>query len=79
MAGVVGVWLGEFAKFGPPEAARAGGAEAGRCRQGGDGIDEGARGENKGVVVQEKRRTNSGVFTDSEAVVCILMDHFAPS
>ncbi|KAL6637929.1 hypothetical protein ACP70R_025501 [Stipagrostis hirtigluma subsp. patula] len=82
MAGVVGVWLGEFAKCRRPEAARAGGAEAeaGRRRQlGDDGDDEEASGKKKGVVQVMRRGRNSGVLTDSDAVVSMLMDRFAPA
>ncbi|XP_062212518.1 uncharacterized protein LOC133913394 [Phragmites australis] len=77
MAGVVGVWLGEFAKVGRPEAARAAGAEAGRRHQGDDGIRVVETRQKGGV--QEKRRRNSGVLAESEAVVCMLMDRFAPA
>ncbi|XP_062214444.1 uncharacterized protein LOC133915337 [Phragmites australis] len=76
MAGVVGGWLGEFAKFGRPEVAQAAGAEAGQRHQGDDGIGAVESREKSGA--QEKRR-NSGVLSDSEAVVCMLMDRFAPA
>uniref|UniRef100_A0A0A9A9S6 Uncharacterized protein n=1 Tax=Arundo donax TaxID=35708 RepID=A0A0A9A9S6_ARUDO len=76
MAGVVSVWFGEVAKFGRPEAARPVGGEVGRRHQGEDGIVEGESGK-KGAAVQEKR--NSNVLSDSEAVVCMLMDRFAPA
>ncbi|GJN23198.1 hypothetical protein PR202_gb10825 [Eleusine coracana subsp. coracana] len=82
MASVVGVWLGEFAKFGRPEAAahQTAGAEAGRNRQGQDGIIAAVETVKKAVVVhQEKPMRASAILSDPEAVVCLLMDRFAPA
>ena len=76
MAGAVVVWLGAFAKSGQPEAAQAAAeAEAAQRHHGDDGVGAVASVE-KGEV-QEKR--NSGVLSDSEAVVCMLTDRFAPA
>ncbi|GJN23197.1 hypothetical protein PR202_gb10824 [Eleusine coracana subsp. coracana] len=78
MASVVGFWLGEFAKFGRSESAlQSAGAEAGRHRQGKDGIIAAA--EKAVVVHQEKPMRASAILSDPEAVVCLLMDRFAPA
>ncbi|CAL4919259.1 unnamed protein product [Urochloa decumbens] len=71
-AGAVGVWLEAFAKIG-----RA----AGRRNQAGDGGVGAAESEKKGVavVVQEKRRRDSGVLSEADSVACMLMDRFAPA
>ncbi|TKV91165.1 hypothetical protein SEVIR_9G076501v4 [Setaria viridis] len=79
MAGAVGVSLEAFAKIGRPEEAQAVGVEAGRSHQGDGGVGAVAESGTKGVVVQEKRRRNSGVLSDSDSVVCMLMDRFAPA
>ncbi|RLN43525.1 uncharacterized protein C2845_PM01G27060 [Panicum miliaceum] len=78
MAGAVGVWLEAFAMIGRTEAAQAAGAEAGRRYQGDDGAGV-AEGGKKGGVVQEKRQRSSGVLSDSDTLVCMLMDRFAPA
>ncbi|GJM96740.1 hypothetical protein PR202_ga13603 [Eleusine coracana subsp. coracana] len=80
MASVVGVWLREFAKFGRPESAihRSAGAEAGRHRLGQDGVAA-AETVKKAVVVQQKPMRASAILSDPEAVVCLLMDRFAPA
>ncbi|CAL4936143.1 unnamed protein product [Urochloa decumbens] len=83
-AGAVGVWLEVFAKIGRAEAAHAGGAEAiARRHQAGGDIDGGVgaaeRGKKSVVGVQEKRRRDSGVLSESDSVVCMLMDRFAPA
>ena len=79
MTSVVGVWLGEVAKFGRPEAAHpAAGAEVGGRRHGEERILT-AEGVKKGVVQEKKTTRASGVLSDSEAVVCLLMDRFAPA
>jgi len=84
MAGAVVVWLGAFARSGSgqPEAGQAAeAAEADRRRQfGGDDDGDGAAASVKKGEVQEKRRRNSGVLlSDSETVVCMLTDRFAPA
>ncbi|CAD6214715.1 unnamed protein product [Miscanthus lutarioriparius] len=76
MAGAVVVWLGAFAKSGQPEAAKAAEAEAARRHRGDDDGVGAVASVEKGEV-QEKR--NSGVLSDSEAVVCMLTDRFAPA
>jgi hypothetical protein len=79
MGSVVDLWLGEVAKFGRPEAAQAAGAGAGRCHPAEEGI-VGAETGKKAVAVQEKTsRQCSEVLSDAEAVVCLLMDRFAPA
>jgi hypothetical protein len=81
MASVVGVWLGEFAKFSRPEAVHQGsgvGAGAAPCRPAEEGV-VGAETGKKAVVVQEKPMRASGVLSDPEAVACLLMDRFAPA
>uniref|UniRef100_A0ACD6A5G9 Uncharacterized protein n=1 Tax=Avena sativa TaxID=4498 RepID=A0ACD6A5G9_AVESA len=77
MAGVVGVW---FAKFGRDTAPAADAEVVGRQHQG-DGMLEVAETVKKGgaVQIQERRRRNSGVLSNSEATVCLLMDRFAPA
>ncbi|XP_025795259.1 uncharacterized protein LOC112875586 [Panicum hallii] len=75
MAGAVGVWLEAFSRIGRTEAA---GAEAGRRHRGDDGAGVDAGGKKSGVV-QEKRQRNSGVLSDSDTLVCMLMDRFAPA
>ncbi|KAG8098311.1 hypothetical protein GUJ93_ZPchr0013g37675 [Zizania palustris] len=84
MAGMVGVWLGEFAKLGRGYAP-AGDAVVGRRAQN-DGTLQGESGkscEGSGDVqettTRRRRRRSSGVLSDSEATVCMLMDRFAPA
>lgn len=80
MAGVFGVSLEAFAKIGRPEEAQAAGEEAaGRSHQGDGGVGAVAEVGTKGVVVQEKRRRSSGVLSDPDSLVCMLMDCFAPA
>uniref|UniRef100_A0A0D9VZF8 Uncharacterized protein n=1 Tax=Leersia perrieri TaxID=77586 RepID=A0A0D9VZF8_9ORYZ len=77
MAGMVGVWFGEFAKMGREAAAAA--AEAGVSRRGQ------SEGKSKGGDVHQestrRRRDDyeSSVLSDSEATICMLMDRFAPA
>jgi hypothetical protein len=74
MAGAVVVWLGAFAKSG-----QAADAEAARRHRGDDdGVGAVDASVKKGEV-QEKRTRNSGVLSDSETVVCLLTDRFAPA
>lgn len=74
MAGAVVVWLGTFAKSDQPEAAQAADAEAAARRHGGDdGV--GAVASVKKDEVQEKRRRNSGVLSDSETTVVCMLAH----
>ncbi|KAE8767036.1 hypothetical protein D1007_61657 [Hordeum vulgare] len=73
MAGVVGVW---FAKLGR-EAAPAAEAEVVGRRNQGDGLLEAEAA--KTVQIQERRRRNSSVLSNSEDTVCMLMDRFAPA
>ncbi|CAM0876423.1 unnamed protein product [Alopecurus aequalis] len=76
MAGAVGVW---FAKFGR-EAAPVAHAEVVGRRHEGDALIEVESAKKGGVQVQERRtRRNSGVLSNSEATVCLLMDRFAPA
>ncbi|KAL5209600.1 hypothetical protein ABZP36_005223 [Zizania latifolia] len=82
MAGMVGVWLGEFAKLGRGYAPAADAVVVRRAQS--DGTLEGESGKSsKGSAdVQEtttRRRRSSGVLSDSEATVCMLMDRFAPA
>ena len=70
---MVGVW---FAKFGR-ETAPAAEAEAGRRHQSDDMVE--VESGKKGGVIQGRRRRNSGVLSNSEATVCMLMDRFAPA
>uniref|UniRef100_A0ACD5XCH7 Uncharacterized protein n=1 Tax=Avena sativa TaxID=4498 RepID=A0ACD5XCH7_AVESA len=77
MAGVVGVW---FAKFGRETAPAADAEVVGRQHIQGDGMLEVVESVKKGgVQIQERRRRNSGVLSNSEATVCLLMDRFAPA
>ncbi|GJM96739.1 hypothetical protein PR202_ga13602 [Eleusine coracana subsp. coracana] len=80
MASVVGVWLGKFARFGRSEAAahQSAGAKPGQHRQGQDGVAA-AETVKKAVVVQQKPMRASAILSDPEAVVCLLMDRFAPA
>lgn len=75
MAGVVGVW---FAKFGR-EAAPAAEAEVVGRRHQGDGLLEVETVKKGDVQIQERRRRNSSVLSNSEDTVCMLMDRFAPA
>ncbi|CAM0876424.1 unnamed protein product [Alopecurus aequalis] len=76
MAGAVGVW---FAKFGR-EAVPVAGAEVVGQRHQGDAMLEVESVKTGSVQVQERRtRRNSGVLSNSEATVCLLMDRFAPA
>lgn len=78
MASVVGIWLGEVARFVRPEAVhQAAAAEPGRRRAGEDVIR--AETVKKAVVAQEKPMRAAGVLSDPEAVACLLMDRFAPA
>ncbi|KAF8641468.1 hypothetical protein HU200_067810 [Digitaria exilis] len=83
MAGAVGDWLEAFGRICRPEPAQAAGTEAGLRRHGDDGVGIGVAEAGKkklvGVVVQEKRSRSSGVLSDSDTVVSMLMDHFAPA
>jgi hypothetical protein len=77
MAGVVGVW---FAKLGRETAPATEAEVVGRPHQGcGDGMLEVESVKKGGVQIQERRRRNSGVLSNSEATVCLLMDRFAPA
>ncbi|XP_052148859.1 uncharacterized protein LOC127767534 [Oryza glaberrima] len=78
MAGLVGVWLGEFAKMGRG-AASAADAGVGRRAQ---SEGESCKSKVGDGVVQEittRTRDSSILLSDSEATVCMLMDRFAPA
>jgi hypothetical protein len=79
MGSVVGLWLGEVAKFGRPEAAQAAGAGAGRCHPAEEGIVRAETGKEDADVQEKTSRQCSEVLSDAEAVVCLLMDRFAPA
>ncbi|KQK13021.1 uncharacterized protein LOC104581898 [Brachypodium distachyon] len=80
MAGLVSVWFAKLGRETATPAADDAGLGLGR-RHEGDGVleVESVKIKGGGVQIQERRRRNSGVLSNSEATVCMLMDRFAPA